>query len=400
MNKYVGLIFFLLISSIVIFSGKLIPVRAQSLPENYSITPTSTRPTPEELFRFRNKILDMFGISHNTPLTIYDFINGKAAGFDLPDFGTKPTTVIQGPLSDLELVLDSENLSPGQTVRAVAASFTTNLQNATIRWYQNDTLVQSGKGDAYYEFILGSIKSPAVIRVSVTAETGEHREITKTIHPSYIHLAWSADTYTPAWYRGKALPSGKSDVTVYAIPEFYVGNTKLNPDNLIYEWSDDGEAPSLDPKISGPGKNAFKFTFSTVAGKSYTITVHIHDVGNQIESENSITIDSTQPNVELYTVSSLYGEGNSLASYAPAVAPGESLAVIAEPFFIPLQDFAGLSYDWWVNNQKVPSTITAARQLRLTTTPESTGRQNITVYYQHPTSFSTRGGGSGFVTIQ
>ncbi|MEK7576911.1 MAG: hypothetical protein AAB482_04445 [Patescibacteria group bacterium] len=389
-------IFFLGITILLLTGSGNSLVHAQTTPE----IATSTPQTPEEAIEFRNKILDLFNIPHDTPMTLYDIMQGKTLdGSKIPNIETI-MKIKQGPLSDMQLVFNEKNLAPGSTVQAVIASFSTNLQKARIAWYFNGKLVSSGLGNASYLFTLGSLGSTNSIKISVTAETGEHREITKIIYPSNIRLIWSADTYIPTWYQGKALPSGGSRITIFAMPSFYIGGSALNPANLIYGWSINSTTPTADSNISGVGKNSFSLDLSDVVSTSYTITVFVQDNLKRIVSQNSIKISGIRPSVEMYSTDPLYGVKEWLTGKKSFMKNGDAVSLIAEPFYAPLNDFANLQYSWRINNAKIGNSNSTERKLMFTTEPGSTGSQTIGVSYQSPTNIVQQGRGSATINVQ
>ena len=336
-----------------------------------STPPQDFQPTIEQQIELRNAILDLFGIPHDVPLSIFDLVNGNTLGIRQPN----------APLRDLELFLRPLGVRPGQEVNAVVVTFTADLQAATISWYHNGKLALSGKGKTTYSFTAGPLGSPDTIRVAVSA-AGFSNEASKTIYPGLVHLTWFSDGYTPRWYRGKALPQTTSRVTVYAVPELLIGKSRFSPQELIYRWSIDGRGLDAD---SGRGKDTFILSTSYGSGTSYEVGVTVSDDQGRVASQNTITVPVYDPVLRFYEIDPLLGEKFSRALDSYDIKSGKAITVKLEPFFLPLREFPKLQYSWSVNDAAVGE-AGASPTLRLSTNENSTGTQVVSVNLRNPSN--------------
>ena len=364
-------------------------------------TSTSTAPlelTVEDAVDFRNQILDLFGIPRDTPITITDFMVGNTKDIKLPQTGIPK--IDMGPLQNLKLVVNETNLSPGRQVQAVIVSFSTNLGESTITWYHNGKRVLSGKGAVLYTFTLGADGASDSLRAAVTTDTGAYKEVSKTLRPAQIHFTWFTNTYTPEWYRGKALPAPGTEITIVAIPDFRLGKTRLDPSNLIYEWSLNDSSRENDPRVSGTGKNSFVLKLSTVVSASYKVGVRVKDLGERIESEESINVESTMPLVGIYPVDPLYGLTTWLSGLNYSLPAGETITLQAEPYYVPRKDILNLTYSWGINDKNISgNTARDNRLFRLSSETGSRGVQRIRVSFENQNNVFERGSGETRVNV-
>ena len=126
-----------------------------------------------------------------------------------------------------------ENPTPFEDVNITLNSYASNLDSVLITWSVNGKNILSGIGKKSFSLKTGPAGSTSIVTVVVSLPDGD---ITKTItiKPSVMTLLFQAnDSYVPAFYRGKALPTLGSEIKVVAMPE--IGN----PKNMTYAWQKD-----------------------------------------------------------------------------------------------------------------------------------------------------------------
>jgi len=92
------------------------------------------------------------------------------------------------------------------------------------------------------------------------------------------------DTYTPSFYRGKALPSGENLITAIAYPD--VSGTSLDPAKLHYKWLRDGIAI---PGYAGTGKRMVSFETS-LANEETLLEVEIANPTGSYRAKKSLYV--------------------------------------------------------------------------------------------------------------
>ena len=122
-----------------------------------------------------------------------------------------------------------ENPRPNQIVTIDIESFSIDLDRAdSITWLINNEVVSRGAGIKQMQFETGKLGSHSVIDVVVRGTSMGAITESITIAPTEVDLIWEADSYTPPFYSGKALPASDADITIVAISQFVTSSgTKL-----------------------------------------------------------------------------------------------------------------------------------------------------------------------------
>ncbi len=228
-------------------------------------------------------------------------------------------------------------------------SYSTDLGISNISWYINGTLIDRGPGLRELSFKTGGSGEISAIRAVVTTPTGETYEKTLTVYPSAVELAWEALTYTPPFYKGKALASPGSIIRVVAIPHLTASNGKeIAPENLGYTWSHGNTA---DQKASGLGKYVY-YADGPALYLGAPIKVRAYSTDNVLVAEGTITIPPTQPKVLFYQTSPLSGIEYGRALSGTFDAPDSEVTLKAEPYFFSMDN---LSFKWSMDGKQLPS---------------------------------------------
>lgn len=168
-------------------------------------------------------------------------------------------------------------------------------------------------------------------------------------------LVWEGLTYTPPFYKGKALLTDGGDARILAFPPQELGS----PFELSYTWKVDGV---VSQEASGVGKSAFTYR-SDIFGGSPLIVVEVSR-GKERVSTGVIRIPLVEPKVALYP--SLPLTGVLLGARASSV-DGEEIALEAYPFFFSVvsKESASLLYRWKVNGFSANNPLGNAGRLLL-----------------------------------
>jgi len=250
------------------------------------------------------------------------------------------TPIAQAQLfADVSLELSPRYPKVGDTVTARLVSSEVNLDFQSISWYING--VRGLSGTAQYSQIFTiepGVKSYTIRAVIGNAVTPLVRET--TITPGEVMLLWEAvDSYTPHWYRGKALMSAEGVVRITAIP---VGSN--TPDNLFYVWKQGTNALGDQ---SGYGRNTLVLR-NNILLDSLDVTVTVSSANGDYQSEGSISIPRSEPDVRLWSprvgFASTYEQGGVLRLF------GADATVEALPYGLSSRNgSSNLSFAWNLN---------------------------------------------------
>ena len=233
--------------------------------------------------------------------------------------------------------------APGEQVRISALTPTFDKNAAYFEWVINGVFRPDLSGPAKHTITLtaGDVGSSISVSVDVAAPDGSQNSASIIIRSADLSLLWFAETYVPAWYKGKALPVQRSVVRLVAVPDFAVNGVWIPPEKLIYVWDFDDEKRSL----AGMGEQIFRIQTSDFLKTGGQITVTVEDAERKVRKEKLIVISNTSPRVMVYPLLPLGGVEFRSADLGN-FSFGEALDLIAEPFFFAASSKKELTFKW------------------------------------------------------
>lgn len=266
--------------------------------------------------------------------------------------------LLSGSLASAQLVPDPVSLSssptsptPGQDFTVTASTPTFDRNTAVFSWIVDGRARPdlSGQGKNKISLKAGKIGSVTRVGLNVSTPQGQDGSAQVSVRVSDLTLTWFAETYTPKWYKGKALAIPDSVVNIVAHPEIVIGGRTFAPESLIYSW----DFADQEKALSGVGEQVFRIKTSLFPRDTHHIKVRVEDAQKQISQEKEIFLLSTKPKVVIYPSSPLGGpEVRSAPSVS--IAPQEDTRdFVAEPFYLPVVSKQNLTYDWNVSGSKL-----------------------------------------------
>lgn len=247
---------------------------------------------------------------------------------------------------DIGFTVSPQNPAPMDEVEIRLKSFSTNINTAHIGWFVNGRSVQVGTGMTSYTFTMGA--SGSVYDIEIRIRPNLLTEIVKKIRltPFSVDLLWEApESYTPPFYRGKALPGSESNIHVVAVPQTI---SSQNPQRFVYAWKNNGET---DQDASGFNKRDFLVQNDFFSNR-FVVDTEMVSQGGQVTIEKSLTVPRFDPRI-LFEVR----QPSSIAKLSHADTPttinNDLNVLIAHPFFFSTRDGEeGLSYEWSINGER------------------------------------------------
>lgn len=189
---------------------------------------------------------------------------------------------------DISVTLNPSDPHPGEMVEATLESFTIDLNEALITWRYNNTIASSGQGKKSVRVVAPSSDAPATLSVSVKGVEGSaNTDI--VVRSASIDMIWEAtDSYTPAFYKGKALAPVGGSLRIVGIP------SATAPKSLTYNWKYNGEAV---PTQSGKGRSALLLQTDNL-GQNEKIELTVS--GGSFYGSGTTTIPLRTPSVVMY----------------------------------------------------------------------------------------------------
>lgn len=267
---------------------------------------------------------------------------------------------------------------PNETVSAKIMSYTFDTDRAYIKWSVDGYIKLKGVGEKDFGFKVGKRGKKTTVAVSVIAEDNSKERRVFYFNPSEVDLLWSARTYTPFFYKGKALSGPGSTVKVTAIP--YFGKyADTNPSNLIYKWKLNYKNR---PDESGVGKNSFVFRSDKGFGES-AVSVEVSDYKQTTKAENSVRIKNVQPELLFYQDSPLSGLFSGMTLGSEFNINKNEILIKAEPYYFSLNAMRGISYKWTMNG-KIIQPEKGGSVIDFRTEPGTSGTADIRLRISSP----------------
>lgn len=242
--------------------------------------------------------------------------------------------------------------APHQTVVVSLTSRLVNINDKQTTWRQDGEIIKSGVGIKRVVVDVGAAGETTTVTLQTSTES-EPVEKSIKITPRAVDMIWEAEnSYTPPFYRGKALHPGWGDVRVTAIPHIYRENgSRINRNELVYTWEYNRLVYGND---SGRGQSSF--SVGAVPRQDNRVTVEIEKPNGDLVARKSVTLPIVDPELVLYQHDPLLGTilstdlGNEYR-----LQDGNEVTVKAVPYFYLTNTptASNLEYDWKMNRQSV-----------------------------------------------
>lgn len=275
------------------------------------------------------------------------------------------------------------NPNPNESVTVTLKSSAL-LPTTQVQWFVNGELKKEGVREQSIQVKTGGVGEATKIQVVVGS--GENTA-TKTLvlNPGIVDILWEAQTYTPPFYRGKALPSSRTPLTLVAIPYLSGGEKVFSNDSLIYNWYQNyGKRGAL----SGYGQQTATIQSDFADGERLLKVVVVSPGGGPV-AERKIEIPSFQPEILFYPL----GDTGILTAHAmgnDVFLKQGLLKIVAKPFYFPFSSSVNNpgEYTWQVNNEDHPPS--GEKNVLFLKTPEQSGEASISLIINNPTKLLQR----------
>ncbi len=224
--------------------------------------------------------------------------------------------------------LDPKTPGPHETVTIRFVTYSGDLKTAAIAWFIDDVLYDAGIGLNTITVTVGSVGEPLPIKVIARMQNGQSLTHEVTVTPARVVLTWEATSYTPPFYRGKALRGIDQDVFIIGSPNIIQNNKLLTPDELLFEWY---IGPNKQP-FSGVGKQRVALNGKLL--KIYNnIRLVVSSLDRSVTAESYLSIPATFPQIKLYEVNPLYGKLYERSLVSEVFSGTGEFSIVAEPYF-------------------------------------------------------------------
>lgn len=268
--------------------------------------------------------------------------NTANAQFDMSQFNLNGATSLADELS---IELAPTYPKPNSTVNVGLKMYTEDLNSSLITWIVNGKKVAEGRGEINQTINTPSSGSKLDITVYVTLQSGTTFTKSINLRLGEVYIAWESDSYTPPFYKGKALFPPQGEVRVSAFPELYSGSTKINSSKLNYKWTVNNQ---VEQSQSGYGKSSILLK-GPILGTELNINLLVTDPVTNAVAQGNLNIKPNKPVIVFYENNPLYGIVYEKALNLGTTLKGEEVSVIASPFFLNTKDI--IKYSWKMNGK-------------------------------------------------
>jgi hypothetical protein len=277
--------------------------------------------------------------------------------------------------NSISFFLTTGDTIPNAPISISATSYNFDLDGSFIVWKVDGKTFKQGTGEKKIEVMLGDAGSKTKVTIDASLLSGQtyHKEI--TIIPATVDLLWQAYTYTPAWYKGKPLPSSTSPVKIVAVPYFKKDGDALIPaSDLIYSWKLNYK--NLQSQ-SGYGKKALSIMMPQLGYES-RVELEVSTKDKTIIRKGVVKLSAGETETLLYKNHPTKGVEYSSALYKTIIMEEDTLGLKVEPFFFALRDLGSIVYNWSTNNKKIEGTE-KLNNITFTKTADQRGMSTVSV---------------------
>lgn len=306
-----------------------------------------------------------------------------------------PSTALAASETVLLTTLTPKTPVPGEPLNIRLKSFIIDLDSSTVTWYIDGEVVKSGLGATSIDTVASELGTTMKVDVIIIRPDGVRFDKTIKITPIEVDIFWEADTYTPSFYKGKALPTFKSDIRIIAIPR--TKNQRETPISYHYEW-----LTEYTKTIgAGLGRNTVVLP-GTWPNSSQIVSVTVKSPADEsVYGRKDIEIGIVDPEVRFYEYSQIHGLKMNRAFAGSYSTKEDELQVRAIPYFVSASDHThgSLIYSWYLNNR--PSATPSQPDLvLLSRNNDDAQKVNMTLEVQNPEKILQIGKGAIDIEFQ
>jgi len=286
--------------------------------------------------------------------------------------------------SGLTVQVIPEIPGPNEQVDLKLVSYSLELGNSTVSWYIDNKLVLSKKGARNFSFTTSDIGVTTNIRIAVNSPRGNTEEFL-SFTPADVDILWEAvDSYTPPFYKGKALLPSQGSIKILAIPSIKQAGKYTNADKLTYVWEKDYKKRNFNEK-SGYGKKSLTFTRNLIEDNEI-IGVTVSTPNGSVSTKGRTILRTQEPEILFYKKSPLSGTLYENAIKKDVLITDGELEIVAEPYFFSVADKESdqIEYKWMVDNKETEGENQGNDSIIFRSTEEGGGGiSNISLNVKH-----------------
>jgi len=274
---------------------------------------------------------------------------------------------------------------PFEQVTLQLSGYGIDIDRLHTSWYVNDKLELAGIGKKKFSFTTKGVGSLSTVRVLVRSGTAGIITETLVFSPTEVDVLWEAiDSYTPPFYKGKALATPQATIAVTAIPNMSApGKSALGIKDVVYKWKRNFSYADFYDQ-SGYGSNVVFFKKDPLQ-KTDTITVEASSLDGTLKTRKDINLPSYDPKIILYEHRPLEGIRYEYAVGDTFAMRNKEVLIAAEPYFFSTKDkdSGSVSYEWLLDNKRVTDTESDKKSELALRTEGGSGKALVLLRVKH-----------------
>ena len=278
---------------------------------------------------------------------------------------------------DIQLTLNPSTPGTNEIITARLESLLVNINRMLITWFVNGEIVKSGYGETQIRFNTGEQGQTTAIEAYIQVDNQNAVRKWAQVAPADLDILWEANTYTPPFYRGKALPTPESFIKIVGIPNVRNEGAQRLENGTVFNWNHAGK--NL-PNESGYGKNPLVIRNDFLRNEEDIELTVVHKDGFT-QAQSAVNIQIQRPKTIVYEENSYL----RLANKATVREPGKQLVFTAQPFYFSTKRELMNILDFrWVINSETQTQQTSERKNELIATSRGGVTTEIGIEVNHP----------------
>ncbi len=267
---------------------------------------------------------------------------------------------------------------PGDRVTITVSAYGgIDVNSSLIDWIVDGKSTLKGVGKKSFSFYPPGNGKLNTVELHIKPQYGPEVIRTFKFNPSEVDVLWQADTYTPPFYKGKALYTPQADVQFVAMPNITKkSGSKIQPQNTVYGWEMDYTA---DAANSGYGVNNYNFSGSILAKPTHVKVTAYDPLDQSSTGVGSLDLENIQPLLLMYEVHPTYGPLFNTAATGAFNFSQSDIQLGAYPFFYSAAAKNNVTYDWAINSTPISNIPKNQDFLVLQKLKEENGQSTVSV---------------------
>ena len=251
---------------------------------------------------------------------------------------------VGGSISDITgenmtIILDPQYPNPQDQVTATIDDYSMNNTGATITWFFDGLSAPSVTNLRKITFTAPPVGAIMNIVARLRFPDGRMIETKRAITPLYLDLIIEPQTYTPIFYKGRALPTKGSLVYINALLQ--TKNGPVDSSQYSYTWSLNNKS------IYGGARTGGNWAEITVPhGKASVVTVAVQNRNGTTVARKLFTLPSVPVEVQFYEINTLLGLSTRAITNGIILA-GNSTSIKAVPYYLDTRAVNGNLFTQW-----------------------------------------------------